>query len=493
MEFTFLHLVGLFLVFIFALDRFDSPSHKQGQSQLSWKKYSTTSSKYYTGLILYIVVYFIFYHVIILVGKEPLSKLIDQNLQELPIELISALILTVLLPSVKGIKEFDTLIKNKIYQLVNIPFEVQYMANRIEASKVKITENEHNAIIDKFIDHGMNKKSLNKLLDDKIISKSIKAEFLISQLATCLNKKSYKDFSIHYSANVERLNDQHEDVLLLIATYVNSSASIRQDKSILKKLNKDTDQVLKDIYNLISMAVISRFTSDKGRIERLSELGIKIENKDKRFSWDMVAMIFMGIFILYFLKYTFEARNSEFKSNLTLSAQIAIAYCIAVFWAVYPKTKNWGIAKQENSHRNYSYYLLAGLLTFVTYAAVRVLFELASDNDMSQYLSKPFLTYMPYQIPSAMTALLLCFMLETKTTKNIRYIDLVVGAAALPAFLFLAKFIISTNTGRPLSIDTHDIMVSTLAGTLIFYNVPYWYSRAKRSKRKEQQLQSAAV
>ena len=115
MDFTLLHIVGLSLVLIYAFDRFDSPSHKQKHSQLSWKKYSTTSTKYYTGLILYIIVYALFYHILIIVGKDPLSSIADANLQKLPIELFSALILTVLMPSIKGIKEFDTFIKEKIY------------------------------------------------------------------------------------------------------------------------------------------------------------------------------------------------------------------------------------------------------------------------------------------------------------------------------------------------------------------------------------------
>lgn len=494
MEFTMLHVVGLSLVLIYAFDRFDSPSHKQDRSQLSWKKYSTTSTKYYTGLVLYIVVYALFYHILIVVGKEPLANITNENIQKLPAELLSALILTVLLPSIKGIKEFDTFIKAKIYSLVNIPSEVKFMAHRIESAELNINSDDHDAIINKFVEHGMKKDSLLKRLDDKIVEKAIKAEFLITQLANCLSKRSYKDFSMHYSANVDRLNEQHEDVLLLIETYVNSSTAIRQDKSILKKLNKDTDQVLKDIYNLISMAVISRFTSDQGRIDRLKEIGIKIESQDSRFSWDMVAMIFMGIFILYFLKYTFEVRQSENKSNLALSAQIALAYCIAVFWAVYPKTQNWGLAKQEDSHRNYSYYLFVSLLTFVTYALVRIGIDFSSGRPLAEYLSGSFITYMPYQIPSTMTALFLCFMLESKITSKVRYFDLALGAVALPTFMFVAKFIISSNTARPLAIDAHDIVVSALAGALIYYNVPYWYSRARSSdKNSNEQLQSATA
>ncbi|MDH5424139.1 MAG: hypothetical protein OEY29_03980 [Gammaproteobacteria bacterium] len=481
MDFTLLHIVALSLVVIYAFDRFDSPSNKQDHSQLSWKKYSTTSTKYYTGLVLYIVVYILFYYILIVVGKEPLAKVIDPSLQKLPIELFSALILTVLLPSIRGIKEFDGFIKGKIYSLVNIPSEVKYMAKRIESAELVITNHEQDNIVKAFTENGMNKDSLNKLLDDNIIDKVMKAEFLIRQLARCLTEKSYKDFSMHYSANFKRLRESHDDVLLLVETYVNSSAAIRQDKSILKKLNKDTDKTLEDIYNLIGMAVISRVTTDKGRIARLSEIGIQINSEDRRFSWDMVAMIFMGIFILYFLKYTFETRVSDSKSNLTLSAQIALAYCLAVFWAVYPKTKKWEVAKQVSSSRNYSYYLLASVLTFVSYGVIRFLAGLSGAEDVSEYFSGAFLTYMPYQIPSTMTALFLCFMLESKITSKVRYFDLVLGSIALPTFMFVAKFIISSNTGKAFNFDNNDIIVSALAGMLIYYNVPYWYSRAQSS------------
>lgn len=466
---NWLYLIGLLLVIIFAVDRFGMAGNNDNTPK--WNKYSTTASKYYSGLLLYIVTYVGFYHVLMIPDISGLVAGWDDSLQNLPRELISAMALTVLLPSIKGIKEYDVFIKNKIYDLVNIPREVQYMASRLANAEVIINDESMTKVIDVMVARGADEKKLKSLLSDEMVASYIKAEYLLQNMHECLMKREYKDFYQRYESDLNHLRSELNDIHLLIEAYINGSVEgIRRDKTILKKMNKDIGQLLNNIYKLISMAVISRLASDSGRMRRLAEIGFVLQDEDTRFNWDMVAMIFMGIIILYVLKYyVFESSDGSFK--LLLSVQIAFGYCCAVFWAAYPKQR-WNFARKRGEFRNYSFYLMAAVLTWASYSIVRILFAMGRGSGFEEYVSGRFLETTAYQIPSAVAAILLCYLMETSAQKGNRIVDALIGAVSMAGMNLLVSHMLDKQS------DWYDLAISAMVGLLIFHTVPHWFRRA---------------
>jgi hypothetical protein len=181
----------------------------------------------------------------------------------------------------------------------------------------------------------------------------------------------------------------------------------------------------------------------------------------------MISLIFMTVFIVYATKF-FLDDDKDNPWAFLLALQIAISYCIAVFWALYPKMY-WAFAsRQKEGTRRFSYYLVSTLITIGCVFIIRVL-VLGVKTGGITHIFGSLMTYMPWQIPSAALVLLLCYFLDSRTVLISRWFEGVVGAVVMCMAFAMASHLVNNPT------ILYDYSFPFLVGFMVFSYVPYWY------------------
>ena len=465
--------LGLIVVILYSIDRFNTPESN---------RLSTTSSKYYTGLMMYLSAYIFLYHVFLLLPdlEAQVNKLFP-DITWLPKELVAALLLTILLPAIPYVKGMDSSIKNKIYDLVNIPQEVYVLVKKLRSSSYKNTEEELNATHDELVSYGFNKENMDKSVDDLLVSTWLKVTMFKNKIKDCKDCGEYKLFNRLYKNNCEQILEKYDELMPLVLAYVNSSHDgPMKDADMSKKLHKIVNSYLDEIYKLMARAVFSKSTVLGKSNKMLEDLGFVINEKDIRLSWDMLSLIFMSVFILFSMKFVLDDSRSA-SSAFLLAFQIAISYCIAVFWAVYPKMY-WPFAvRGTDGARKYSYYLIAVLLTILFVLIVRVLVQAIKYDDLALIYSN-IVKYAPWQIPSASLTLLLCYLLDNKSVLINRWFEGILGAIFMCFALAYATYVID------IGFTPFDYIFPFLTGLIIFSYVPHWYRRSQDESSNDGEL-----
>lgn len=463
------YFLGLFLVFLYSIDRFNTPSTN---------KLSTTLSKYYTGMAMYLVVYFFIYHALIAFGNlDLLVKNINPDIAKLPKEIISAMIVTVLLPVVPYIKEFDKLLKSKIYIMVNIPTEVSYLARQLKKYELFKSDEELSlAAKDLLVAEGFDQDKLAALINDKLIRSWNLATVLKDKIASCIDPAEYSTFMDAYAAKIDELDEKYKEILPYICSYVKGGAgSIAKQADVISSVEKSLSALLEEYYLLIAKAMLSKFNMPGKKAKLLTAMGfVDVKHDDVRMNWDIMSMIFISIVLIYFGKYALEGGGlSEHKFKVILI--IAVGYCTAVFWAIYPKVY-WPLAeRQPGEPRRYTYYLVAMMLTAVMVLAFRFVVGAVGGRELDVILES-LAKYSYWQIPSTVMVLQLAFFLDCRKTLVNRWVEGVIGGSVN----CLSYFVATEQMGKvPGEID---FIPPFVIGMLVCSTVPHWYRRALANK-----------
>ena len=453
------YILGLIVVLLYSSDRFNTPETN---------RLSTTSSKYYTGMVMYLSAYIFFYHVLLLLPElDGYVQSVNPNIAWLPKELVAALVLTILLPALPYVKNFDLSVKTKICNLVNIPYEVSVLVKLLKNSTYKHSDREFETAYDELVGYGFSRNQMDALADDVLLNSWLKITMFKNRLKDCNHSQGYQLFSRIFSSECQRLQDKYDELKSFVLAYVNSSQNgPMKGTEMAREIEKVTHSYLGEIYELIARAVFSRSSVLKNRKKLLEDFGFVIDEPDAQLSWDMISMVFLAVFVLFFAKFILLDRETLFA--LVLALQIAIFYCIAVFWAVYPKLY-WSFASREKGGtRRYSYYLLSTLLTITCVFLVRALVQAVQGADI-QTLYTQLMEYMAWQIPSASLVLILSYFLDSRTSLINRWVEGVVGGLLMCIAFAYTVFALD----RPLV--PVDFIFPFAIGVLVFSYVPHWY------------------
>lgn len=454
------YVLGLFVVVLYATERFNTPETN---------RLSTTSSKYYTGLVMYISVYSFLYHALFLLpGLDEQVHTYFPDVVWLPKELVSALLLTIFLPSMPYIKSYDKLIKDKIYYLVNIPQEVMKLSRKLANSSFEAPEDILKSSYAELIEYGFDENKMDILSEDFLTNKWIKATVFKNKIKNCIDSGCYESFRRVFIKDFERIQEKYNELRPLMLAYVNSNdGSLLKDGDIAGKIDKTMHSLFDDVYQLIASAVLSKSTVPGSEKKIIEQIGFTYKKPGPGISWDMISLIFISVFILFIIKFV-VIRDMPNDKAFLIAFQISISYCVAVFWALYPKLY-WGFSQSssENS-RLYLYYLMSAVLTFLTVLIVRALIISLTHSDYQSGYDQ-FIKTMPWQIPSSALALVLCFFLDTKLVLINRWAEGLLGAIIMCLTYAFTMEVIEKIPAY------YDFAFAALLGVLVFSYVPHWY------------------
>lgn len=473
-------MIGSIAVVLFAIERFHTPYIN---------RYSTTATNFYTGAVLYSVSYLGAFFLLAMYPSLLTEMLGDQyaNSQfgQLPQELVAALALTVLLPNLPGIRNFDMKFKQAVFELVNVPREVRLIVDQLASSEFRVPQVQQATVRQHLLDLGFAEADICFEDADHGGYQLTKISYLLDQLESWRSSGQYRNFSLMFTDKIDTLRRAFQKQCPLYLGMANAQqldvSGINEIEAgrihtIISNSRKACDEfahsVLRDIYELIGRALFSKLNNETGRRKQLHELGFSLPVQRGYFSWDLMAGLFLAIFIVYFVRFLF----SDTRMNVVLiTTLIALAYCAAVFWATYPKL-NWSFAQREPGEgRRFAYYVLAMACTFGTVSVFRIGIYGLEYHSLTQ-VKQQFMNGMPWQMLSVGMTLMLCTFIENRPFKHLRVLEGVSGMVFTPGLFFLVTQLMPQR-----EYGVYSYLAPAIIGFLVAYTVPHWYRHSRRS------------
>lgn len=499
--------VGAIFVFAYSYSRFSTPSTNRA---------STTAGLYWMAFASYSLTILIIYYILaksppvlnavmeFIIGSGE-SQLVEQ-ISELSAPIIAALMLTVTLPRVPVLSTLDKWLTGAFYRIGAIPKEARRLSKQLRDSKFEPPPELVQAT-------GAELSRLGFDDEDAVFQSSDDPRHLWTRIVALMTSvqnlptdaSSYREFIASYTVDYTDIVDQYNALIPKAKSCFDlmREAAIYEDEKFLRAVGEcrghfahQSDILFRDLCDFIARGILVCEKTRASRRSRSAKLGFDFE--DIGVSFDLLIVVF-GI-VVAVMGTTFGiigTRMGGFEQASLRVIMISIMYSIAVFCAVYPKTR-WSFANMETlGRRPLAFYLLAGTLAAATSYLVSLIFRIMIFRDVDLALADWLLSY-PWMVMPFFTAVAVAFQTDDKPAWWPQrpaifweglFMCLVGVLSAFLAFHWLTD--IGTRSGTPPNFQIPGLYmlapVAGIIGALIGVTVPSWWREMRSDESHEPQ------
>lgn len=386
---VFQWMFGGVVVVIYAMDRFKSPSPMRATTTF-WRYWSA-----WFGYLVAMLALFVFlgggFTAISPTLLEPFLGSIESASKEaanLPAPLLSALILTSLLPHFPVLGKIDTAVKEWFQRVGNMPFEVRELSARLAEAR-----------------YAPDPQSL-QLLQPYLEELHVDATWLFAPAST--TKHRWASCAALFAQvrrwertrGYSRFVHEHKAALADIRSRMTALADVL-DELTLNELDRDSDSRIvahvrkgtkKDIASIrqalldfVSAGVLDSSWNQHQRLVDLTKMGFAglTAARGPLSSHDIVLVV--GIVFLALLFIPLMMRRffdpEQLGINIRVLIMVPIIYAIAIVSAIYPKSVFPFACRHAGGHRPFAAYALSGAAAAVAAFLVSLLFRFAFDSE----------------------------------------------------------------------------------------------------------------
>jgi len=487
-------LIGGFLVFLYAQSRFNTPKSN---------KTSTTLLRYYFASFAYFFSLSFLYVLMgggITVSPQLLGMLthggeIPGDTKNLPGPLLSALILTTLLPTFPVLTKVDEWLKSSFQRIGNIPWEAARLAAKLRRCTFVIPEHLREKVI----------QELPSLSSDELHFEpyaTLQADWaksicLYVQIRSFTQKRKYdrfvdymRDDYTQLQSSYERMQSRAGICMKLLSADVDDDA-IRECK---RNFREQLDGFYKRLCDFTARAILRCELTEIDRNKQLEKMGFSdLSKENEPLNIDQVVTI-SGVVFLVLLS-GMVLLGSQLKSVtyiFFIAAMVATIYGIAVVAAVYPKIA-WSFANIKKIGRRPVFsYVISGCIAVSLAFIVSLTFKFLWYQNFLHALQDIQFKY-PWFLMSFIVALTTAACADNYTAVSnkeptwLRWLEAFVTAASLSGAAWLVHRMltgISLTQEIPGHImagipELHVLLImSALIGLVIGFLVPHWYRSA---------------
>jgi hypothetical protein len=376
---------GGFVVVLYALDRFETPIPARG---------TTTFIRYWGARIGYLVSMLGLY--LLLAGAvtdaKPIlqmiipEEVIGESQKALPGPLLSALLLTSLLPHISHLKRIDEAVKQWFQRLGNIPMEIRALSGQLKNTRIVISP------------------ELMAKLHDTLEELGVKEEWISTRENTFRHKWARVAAlcaSVHQWNTTPpciRYMDIHRSAFDEISRRVkavgemdeNALAVLNQDMGWLHPWRKHMSEELGTLHqalcDFIARGVLQEARSPKQRYELLAGLGFEAGPRPMQHLNAHDIFLVGGVIFLMMLFTSLIVNqgiwSTDLSKNISMRAlfMVPIIYCVAIVAAIYPKAF-WSFADIRTvGHRPVAGYAVSGLFAMAATFVIQLLFRYMQEG-----------------------------------------------------------------------------------------------------------------
>ncbi|MEF7617584.1 hypothetical protein V4F39_26985 [Aquincola sp. MAHUQ-54] len=388
-------LVGALVVVLYARDRFRNPRPMRA---------STTFWRYWSAWCGYVAAMVMLFIVlgggITAIDPTMLWRLlqVDEQTTALPGPLLSALLLTSLLPHFPLLGKLDEAVKQWFQRVGNIPFEVRELSAHLRSARYEPAADTIEQMLPAFKAHGVEPAWLQEP-PDSLRHRWARSVALYTQVQHWEDARGYA-----------RYVEENRPALADVRSRLAAQAEILSAATLIE-LDRDTDSILvaymrkkivadmaalqRALCDFASGGVLNRGWNQAQRRMALAELGFSPvpEARGPLNSHDLVLVT--GIVFLAMLFVPLMTRRifdpTPLPMSLRVLVMVPIIYAIAIVVAVYPKSV-WAFASRKAGERRpVAAYALSGAIAAAAAFLVSLLFRFAFETpgNVLQVLATP--------------------------------------------------------------------------------------------------------
>lgn len=492
--------LGTFLVGLYASDRFNTPPTNRS---------STTAARYYTAAGLYLCVaigiyaLFLFAFPQLLHHWEPI--VIEQFpwAKELSAPLLLALLLTVSLPRVPILSNVDEWIRKKLQHMAAIPYEVRRLSVALRRSPFHVPDERQEEIRAGMLAEGLQPS-------DILFQESTAPQYLWAKIAALM--KSLEDWESHprfsgfvacFSADLDALRTRYKQLVpkarncfRLIRDHAPGHGDGQTDDAV-SQFRADFVEQAKDLlhsmYDFIGRGVLQCKLTHGARCEQLEALGFRVELPRPKLTVNELVALFMLVTVV--LMFGFVSRQSVGQNASTLvlfgrSLTISAIYCVAIWWALYPKGR-WALAKRDGREiRPVASYLLVSLLASGTGLAINLIFKLLIVWDWTTAWEQSSRAW-PWTLMTFATTVVTAWLTDNRPSATwpaprLRWLEGLGVAAVLILTAWGVHLLLGESIAGVQLLSR--VLRAGVIGFSIGFLVPTWYRDAPRRREESQGL-----
>lgn len=499
-------LFGVFLIVIYALERFNSPPTIRA---------STTAGRYYAASFVYLLIYLMTFYIF---TKYPqllnYLNLSPEITEDSPIKsanstpVFVAMLLSLLLPKVLFFSELDARLRRFLHRLAAIPYEAIRLSKEIQQTRFQIPESIKPLLVHELVGQGFDLTEVETDSKDAVIQRWINISSLMLQLEEWEISNQFSTFVHDRNGQYERIKERYKR----LTTMTHNEITLNQQASEQPKLEALQDAVIQfrtnlheeqnamfsEICDFISHGILKTCFRYGSRANTLQNMGFQnfVKNDVKGLSVNHTIALFGLLLALVLINFIiFRPPDSNVERILLMITMIVSIYSAAVICAVFPKQR-WIFFQHEKTKYYPSIgYMASGLLAISASIFISLFFKaliFASDpevNGINTPFSKAWENFTtdsyPWLIMSFVTAVTTAFLIDWRhprwlrerwqriTEAGIQAIMLVI-AAMLVHWWLTDLSVHEQFSGRVPDLGSV-LRVSSIIGFVLGYFVPTWY------------------
>ena len=513
-------------IIVFAIERFDAPLSDAKSAIVRYRtsRSTTTAASYYTAVSFYCAIALAVYAFLLFVPRavDRLVTMAPEGLQGVPAwarespSLLVALILTVLLPKIPVLSSMDEWFRSRLQYMAAIPHEVRRLSAQLRRVPFEAEPGRREELVESLIKRGFERADLILGEGSPPHALWVKLSLLMARLDAWEADVHFASYVLSYPNEFNALRLRYEQLvgkalkcfglLRELASDAGRAPSGAAVYAYRDSFVEEAEGLLKDVYEATSHAVLLCQLTRRARARELIGMGFRVDPEPpRRLTLNELMGLFTGLTIVFVLGFVMISGGRGGRAHLegallVKSVMIAAIYCVAVWCAIYPKSR-WSFAcSAPETGRPWGSYLLSGLAAAATGALVSYGVKAAMLWD----LDKAWVEYRqlaPWAFMTFATAYGVAFLADDELTTDARFAWAAawlrwVEAIALTVVMAAAGWLVHgllESTQETVTVPElgHIIVLTAAIGFAIGALVPSWYRSAPLESKLEARLRVA--
>jgi len=358
---------------------------------------------------------------------------LPEELANLSAPMVSALFLTILLPSLPWLSRYDRILLNNFWDRGHIPNHVHKMATAMRRAPYNFSPGQVKQLRDQCMSLEIDFNSLELDSNSSLDYRWARINILIKSIVEWNNDDSgrLRRFMLEHSGELNELVKMNEEINKEFKALKNEN----EDKHVLIKLERPLDKMVADLFRrttvFISRATCIAELTESGRSARLLQLGFEGGSKGERLSSSQIlgallAILFSFLIVSFIQELTKPAEYRKFGGVLFMTFMMFFSYGAALMIALDLKCRTGMGYNELTRQRSLGAYLLVGIYTALSWLVViasyryitTMLSGLDSDENISKVLENLGWSY-PYALQSLALAVSISWILDYHQSRGI--------------------------------------------------------------------------
>jgi hypothetical protein len=391
-------LFGAVVVGLYARDRFDSPLAA---------RCTTTFTRYWVARLGYIgsmlAIFLVLGGAVTDLDLKPLWQLLDldavaKDSAGLPGPLLSALVLTSLLPHFPYLSKIDDSVKRWFQRVGNIPFEVRELSGQMRGAEFRPSANALDQLRPRLEEMGVDERLLQAPRGSFRL-RWAQAAVLLASVQGWSRSRGYLRYVDSQQARLAELVARFESLASLLEGRNLGELDHSGDSSLAdpfrRKLRRDIDELHQAVCDFASGGVLHAQWGPRGRHAALAVLGFVGLERPRNTLGSHEVVLVGGLIFFAMMFITLVTRRfidpAPLGAGLRVTVMVTLIYVIAIVVAIYPKAV-WPFADiRAAGRRPVAAYAASGLVAAGAAFAVSLLFRYVLDEpgNLLHMLSTP--------------------------------------------------------------------------------------------------------